>query len=62
MPSPNHPENTALTAADSIDTIATDSATTRTLSDLTTTLAELQPLASKIADLKKKPWKKKPLS
>ena len=52
MPSPHHPENSALTASDSIDAIATDPATMRMLSELTTSLTELQPLASRIADLK----------
>ncbi len=45
MAAPNHSENAVL--------IATDSVTTGTLSELSTTLEELQPLASKIADLKK---------
>ncbi|MGA9100230.1 MAG: hypothetical protein WB392_15010 [Methanotrichaceae archaeon] len=44
MPSPNHSENAVL--------IASDSVTTSMLSELTTSLAELQPLAPKIADLK----------
>ena len=50
MPAPNHSENAVL--------IATDSATTGMLSELSTTLAELQPLASKIADLKKETLEK----
>jgi len=44
MAAPNHSENAVLTA--------TDSLTTGTLSELSTALDELQPLASKIADLK----------
>jgi len=59
MAAPNHSENALLIATDSINAIATDpattsnSATTGTLSELTTSLDELQLLASKIADLKK---------
>ena len=53
MAAPNHSENSVPIATDPIDTIATDSATANTLSELNTTLAELQPLASRIADLKK---------
>ncbi len=45
MAAPNQSENASL--------IATDSATTDMLSELSTTLEELKPLASKIADLKK---------
>ena len=45
MASPNHSENALL--------IVTDPATAGMLSELSTTLEELQPLASKIADLKK---------
>jgi len=52
MPPLPHPENTALTAIDPIDTIKTDPTTTRTLSELTASLADLQPIASRIADLK----------
>jgi len=44
MAAPNHSENAFL--------IATDSVTAGTLSELSTALDELQPLASKIADLK----------
>ena len=50
MPTPNHSENAVL--------IAIDSVTTGTLSELSTTLDELQPLASKIADLKKETLEK----
>ena len=53
MAAPNHSENSFPIATDPINTIATDSATANTLSELSTTLAELQPLASRIADLKK---------
>ena len=45
MAAPNHSENSVL--------ISTDSVTTGILSELSTALDELQPLASKIADLKK---------
>ncbi|MGA9099506.1 MAG: hypothetical protein WB392_11320 [Methanotrichaceae archaeon] len=45
MAAPNHSENAVL--------IATDSVTTGMLSELSTALDELQPLASKITDLKK---------
>ena len=45
MPAPNHPGNAVLAA--------TDSATTGMLSELSTALDELHPLASKISDLKK---------
>ncbi len=44
MPSPNNPESAV--------PLAIDPATTSILSELTTSLAELQPLAPKIADLK----------
>ena len=50
MPTPNLPENTAL--------IATDPVTAGMLSGMNTTLSELHPLASKIADLKKETLEK----
>ena len=50
MPSPNNPESAA--------PLAIDPATTSMLSELTTSLAELQPLASRIADLKKQTLEK----
>ncbi len=56
MPPTNHPENADLVATD--PAIADDSATTDTLSELNTTLAELQPLASKISDLQKETLEK----
>ncbi|MGA9100247.1 MAG: hypothetical protein WB392_15095, partial [Methanotrichaceae archaeon] len=58
MPSPNHPENAVLTAANSTDTITTDPATASMLSELTSSLTELQPLASKLIDLKKQTLEK----
>ncbi len=53
MASPNQSENTLLIATNSINTIATDSVTSGILSELSTALDELSPLASKVADLKK---------
>ncbi|MGA9100323.1 MAG: hypothetical protein WB392_15485 [Methanotrichaceae archaeon] len=58
MTSPNHSENSVPIATDSIDTIAIDSATTGTLAELSTALNELQPLASRIANLKKEALEK----
>ena len=51
MAAPNHSENTVLIAADSVKT--------GTLSELSTALDELQPLASRIADLKKETLKER---
>ena len=50
MAAPNHSENAVL--------IATDSVTTGTLSELSTALDELQPLASKITNLKEETLEK----
>ncbi len=58
MAAPNHSENALLIATDSINTIASDSATANTLSELSAALAELQPLASRIANLKKETLEK----
>jgi len=51
MPSPHHPENFVQIAPNSIDPITIDPAIAVTLSELCKTLTELQPLASRIADL-----------
>ncbi len=53
MAAPNQSENALLIATDSIDTIAIDSVTSGMLSELSTALDELHPMASKISDLKK---------
>ncbi len=58
MPSLLHPENSVQTAADPIDTIATDPATTSMLSELTASLAELWPLTFNIIDLQKQTLEK----
>ncbi len=49
----NQSENASLIATDSINTMAADSVTAGMLSELSTALDELYPLAPKITDLKK---------